>query len=126
MKQFKEGETVCIVGKVKNIRSEPANYPIRVVFGKTEIGFTLEGNDLISSEMPILQPLSDIQQSQFTNEELQEIKECVFFSHEYNVDMNKRTLRGDIIIKVNNLLQLDEEKEFIELAKKLGYKIEKI
>jgi hypothetical protein len=126
MKPFKEGDDVYIKGKILSMHEED-KFPITVEFSTNiDTTFKADGRYTNKDTIPCLFHLSEIQQSQFTDEELQEIKECVFFCHENHVDISKITVRGEIIDKINNIMQSSEEKQLLELASRLGYKVEKI
>ena len=126
MKKFKEGDEAYIKCKILSVQEED-KFPVTVEFSTNiDITFKPDGRYIDKDTKPCLFHLSDLQQSQFTDEELHEFKESVLFCHEHQLDINKRTLRGGIIDKINSIFQSQEEKQFLEMAYRLGYKVEKI
>lgn len=126
MKKFKEGDDVVITGKVIAI-DKGGRYPLTVcVAENSEFMCTLEGKNHVDDTTISVFHLSDIQQSQFTDEELVEITETLKESNKGFILQSKYDSRELIIKKCNLMIANYEEKHLLELAEKLGYKVEKI
>ena len=126
MKQFKEGDEAYIKCKILSVEEED-KFPVTVEFSTNiDITFKTDGRYIDKDTKPCLFHLSDIQQSQFTDEELQEIKETLKESNKGFILQSKHDLKNLIINKCNLMITNYEEKQFLEMADRLGYKVEKI
>jgi hypothetical protein len=108
MKKFKKGDEVYILVKIQSIE-------------KHAVFINLDGITLCIDN-DNLDYLSDLQQTQFTDEEL------MFLIQLLKPHGKADLLVNNILDKINNLIQSPEEKQLLEMAEKFKdkYKIEKL